>query len=93
MRSSNSLRLKKLLKAPLVKWPALVKDIPQLDCLEIARTMEGQIQVSVLLAEYLSLASTMEHEAARKVASKKLIKVRRALGYAYPKEGLAEVTW
>ncbi len=84
--------LRRIVKAPLVKWPALVAKLSSEDAVAISRALEEDAQRGLLLSEYMCFrASGTGHPSAHERAYAKLAKVRKALGYAYPKG--AEVSW
>jgi len=94
MKSPADKSLDKMFRAPLVKWPALAESIASSNKTSIALAAENDAERLVLLAEYLgALANRQTHSGAVKHAQKRVAKVRKALGYSYPKQGLAGVSF
>ncbi len=92
--SLNERRIKRLLNTPLFKWKTKALAISQLDRLAMASAMESDMQRMALLSEYLAnLYDEPTHEAARKAAGKRVVKIRKALGYTFPADGLNTVKW
>lgn len=94
MTSSNQRRLSRLVRSALVRWPDAAARLDSGSQMEIARAAESDAERLILLGAYLSaLANGAAHNTAQKRAARAVAKVRRAMGYAYPKQGLAGVSW
>lgn len=94
MTTTNERALRRLLRAPLVKWPTMAAKLDGSTQMEIARALESDAERAVLLSEYLeSLSYGAGHTAAQRLAARKVKRVRKALGYTYPDQGLAAVSW
>jgi len=94
MKSPTDKALAKMFRAPLVEWDKLAWPISSGDKLTISRAAENDAERLVLLAEYLdALANGSIHASAVKQANKRVAKVRKSLGYSYPKQGLAGVSF
>lgn len=87
-------RISRFMRAPLAKLPAMVEKANVNDMMSMARAMESDTQRMVFTGEYVHhRACGQNHASALKLARAKIVKVRRVLGYAYPKEGLASVSF
>lgn len=96
MRTSdeNARLLTRILRAPLAKWPEMITALDLIDRDTLSHYGESDIERLTMLSAYMWLRNgTDDHKTALKYARAKTIKVRRALGYAYPKQGLAQVNW
>lgn len=84
---------RKLIEAPPVKWRELVdrllEDIPHANV--VNDVLSGEAERLTRLAAYVEFRynrPTAGHDRAVKAASKAVTAVRKALGYAYPKDDL-----
>lgn len=92
MSNPTDKTLTRILRSPLVKWPELVGKLTQSQRLELSRAASGDIERLVLLGEYAE-THDQGHLYARDKARRLTVKVRKALGFSYPKQGLAQVNW
>jgi len=91
---STDKTLARILRAPLVKWPELVGQLTHSQRIELSRAASGNIERLALLGEYAETYDSPEaHSYALKKAQRVTAKVRKALGFSYPKSGLATVSW
>jgi hypothetical protein len=80
-----------LLHAPLVEWRDRVRALSPRERMTIASDCDALAQRAVMLRTYLDhIDCEGDHAHAVTRANAALVKVRRLLGYAYPKAG--EVT-
>lgn len=94
MTPQNERTLRRLLRLPPVKWATAIAKLDSTAQVDISRAMEDDAQRCILLSGYLySVACGGSHESAQKLASRKLAKVRRAMGFTYPEQGLPEASW
>lgn len=77
----------------MTKWEARVDKLPTAQLFDLAKLAAAHAERFVLLSEYLAGRSVCTHETAAKIARRKLIKCRRAMGYTYPERGLAQVNF
>lgn len=83
--------LRKLMTAPPVKWAGIMGKLSSSDRLTLSRALSHDAQRLAFLSEY---AETFYdgpdgHDYAVNKARRLTARVRRALGYTYPKEGFA----
>lgn len=83
----------RFMRAPLVKWPAMAARLPEPQRLELSRAASDTIQRLSLLGEYAETLGGNDHAYALTKAQRLCAKVRKALGYSYPKQGLPSVNW
>jgi hypothetical protein len=84
-RTSHALSL------PPIEWQAWLERQRKHRRFDVLQTIRGELEAmsqrAVLLAEYIDQSSYHDHDAAVKEANKKLVRVRKAMGYAYPSRG------
>ncbi len=84
----------RLLRTPPVKWDKAAQKINESDVQEIVSVLEHMATRAARLAEYLDTrcggtgCGKQSHEDSVKAANKKLVEVRRAIGYSYPQAGV-----
>jgi len=94
MKSPTDKALDKLTRAALVQWSKIAGRLDCMDQAIVSRNAEQDAVRLVLLSAYLdALANGQTHSGAVNTAQKRVAKVRKALGYSYPKQGLASVSF
>lgn len=99
MKTKTDRILARFMRAPLVDWPRMADRLTKSNghnpaLIEASRLANDQLQRLALFAEYADIRGCANtHALALKHAQKRVAKVRKALGYSYPKSGLATVTW
>lgn len=97
MKTKTDRILARFMRAPLVDWPKMADRLTKTDShalIEASRLADAQLQRLALFAEYADIRGCANtHALAFKHAQRRVAKVRKALGYSYPKSGLAEGTW
>lgn len=81
--------LDKMTNVPLSEWDEMVYQLNTSERVEIAEHLDDRIQMYSLLVEYLERRGAAGcgdsgHDEAMKQSTKRLKKVRNALGYTYP---------
>jgi hypothetical protein len=94
MDPTTERHLRRIVKAPLAQWATLAAKLPPSQQFDIARAVDSDAERCALLGAYLSaLSYGAEHATARKRAACVVTKVRSAMGYSYPGQGLAQASW
>lgn len=88
MKTTTDKIISRLFKAAPVKWEKMADKLDPSTQHTVGHAIEGDIERQTFLATYLSARSYgQDHAKAVKVARKKVVAVRRALGYTYPDQG------
>ena len=94
MSTAQSVRYKakglKILEAAPIEWPELVKALPSSEMLELSRWLDSVSEGAARLSAYVearggSGCGDSGHDRAVKAQNRRAAKVRRALGYTFPK--------
>lgn len=99
MKTKTDRILARFMRAPLVDWPKMADRLTKTNdnahaLIEASRLADAQLQRLALFAEYADIRGCANtHALAFKHAQRRVAKVRKALGYSYPKAGLASMTW
>lgn len=83
-----STTLRRLVKLPPVEWERETGKLSNEKRRELETECNEISQRLILLGSYGFHSCESTHEQAVKLAMSQLVKVRRALGYAYPKAGV-----
>lgn len=88
----DSIKASAILSEPPCMWRELAAPLSDADLARFSTVLRDEAQRAILLSEYLGVRSYgTDHAKAVKLAQAKLVKVRKALGFSYPKDGLATV--